>query len=188
MEQIKIHSIINVQAYKEDGTLYRQWNGVKIIESSPELIVLFMYKTKVEELTGQRWVIREPVLWFMPRDRFFNTTGLIRRSGTYFYTNIASPPIFEDNTIKFIDYDLDIKAYPGQKVKLVDVGEYEFHKEKFKYSPKLMAIIDQTCKDILKLIKMKEEFFDETVIDTYIKELVDNKDLSKKLLKIKKDV
>lgn len=182
--QIKINTIINVQAYKHDGTLYRQWNGVKVIENSPEFIVLFMYKTKVAEKSGQIWVVREPVLWFMPKEKYFNTTGLIRKSGTYFYTNIASPPVYEDQTIKFIDYDLDIKAYPGQKTKIVDRKEYEFHKQKFNYGPKLMKKISDTTEKLLKLIKMGEQFFDEDVIDTYIKELIKNKEIPGKLLKL----
>lgn len=121
----------------------------------------------------------------MPFDRFFNTTGLIRKSGTYFYTNIASAPIFEDQTIKFIDYDLDIKAYPGQKTKVVDRKEFEENRQKFHYSTKLVQILEKTTTEVMRLIAFGEEFFDEDVIDTYVKELIDNKDLSSKLLKLK---
>lgn len=187
MFNLQKHQITNVQAYKQDGTLYRQWNGVKVIEVTPEYLVLFMYKTKVLEDNGQRWVIREPVLWYMPREQFFNTTGIIRKSGTYFYTNLASPPFFEDDTIKYIDYDLDIKAYPEQKVKLVDKNEYEDHKDKYNYSKELVEIIDRTVKRVMKLISFGEECFDEDVVDTYIKELVENKDLPKKMLKLRWD-
>lgn len=187
MDNLQKHQIVNVQAYKADGTLYRQWNGVKVIEVTPEFVVLFMFKTKVLEKNGQRWVVREPILWYMPRTRFFNTTGIIRKSGTYFYTNLASPPIFEDGAIKYIDYDLDIKAYPEQKVKLVDKKEFEHHKEKYNYSKELIKIIEQTTKDVMKLINYGEECFDEDVVDTYIKELIENKDLPKKMLKLRWD-
>ena len=172
--------IVNVQAYKHDGTLYRQWSGVKVIEASPDRWVLFMYKTKVTEISGQRWIVREPIIWWMPRDSFSNTTGLIRPSGTYFYTNLASPPIFEDNAIKFIDYDLDIKAYPGAPIKVVDKNEYEKHKVDYKYPEKLQDIIEGTVTKIIKQIELKEEFFDEDVIDRYLEELADERLISKK--------
>lgn len=187
MEILKAHQVVNVQAYKANGTLYRQWNGCKVLEASRDLIVLLMYKTKVAELNGQRWSVREPIIWYMPKDAFYNTTGLIRKSGTYFYTNIASPPFYEEGTIKFIDYDLDIKAYPGQKTKVVDKNEFEANRIKMGYSPKLVKILEETVDTVSRLIAYQEGFFDEDVIDTYIKELVNNKDLAKKLLKIKWD-
>ena len=178
--------IINVQAYKHDGTLYRQWNGVKVIETSPECWVLFMYKTKVSEKSGQRWMVREPIIWWMPRESFSNTTGLIRPSGTFFYTNLASPPIFEDNTIKYIDYDLDIKAYPDAPIKVVDKNEYEKHKVMYNYPLDLQKIIEKTTDRIIKQIELNEEFFDEDVIDRYLEELAEEKLISKKFSSTKK--
>lgn len=178
--------IINVQAYKHNGKLYRQWNGVKVIEASPDRWVLFMYKSKVTEVSGQKWIVREPIIWWMPRDSFSNTTGLIRPSGTYFYTNLASPPIFEEGAIKFIDYDLDIKSYPDSPIKIVDVNEYERHKVKYNYPQKLQDIISKTTKKIVKQIEIKDEFFDEDVIDKYLEELEDSKLISKKFRNTKK--
>ncbi len=175
--------IINVQAYKHDGTLYRQWNGVKVLEISPEMITLFMYKTKVAEKSGQKWVVREPIIWWFPKYSFSNTTGLVRPSGTYFYTNLASPPLFEDQTIKFIDYDLDIKAYPDSPVKIVDKLEYERHTKLYNYPKKLDKIIRRNVKNTIKKIKLKEDFFDDDVVDRYIEDLIEAKLISKKIAK-----
>ena len=173
--------LVNVQAYKHYGKLYRQWNGVKVIEASPDRWVLFMFKTKVAEINGQRWIVREPMIWWMPRDSFSNTTGLIRPTGTHFYTNLASPPIFEDNTIKFIDYDLDIKMYPGKPIKVVDQKEYEKHKVDYQYSKKLQDIIERTTEDLKRKMKLQDEYFDLELIDKYLEELVENKLIPKKL-------
>lgn len=180
VKDIQNGQIINVQGYKHDGTLYRQWNGVKVIEVSPHTLVLFLYKTKVKERGNQRWVVREPMIWWFPVDGFFNTTGLIRASGTHFYTNLASPPIFEDNTLKFIDYDLDVKAYPEVPVKVVDKREYEEHKVKYNYPESLIKKIDETVGDVLKMIKHNESYFDEDVVGTYLQSLIDNGMLAKK--------
>lgn len=173
--------MINVQAYKQDGTLYRQWNGVKVIEVSPEVIVTFMYKTKVVEKSGQHWIVREPIIWFFPIDDWYNTTALIRKGGIYFYTNLASKPLFEDNTMKFIDYDLDIKSYPGLTTKLVDKTEYENHKDKYSYSKRLIRIIDQTALHIMTLINNEDGFFSTDVINQYVRELVATKQISIKI-------
>jgi protein associated with RNAse G/E len=50
---IKQYQIINVQAYKHDGTLYRQWNGLVVFDVQPKYITLIMPQTKVIEKNGQ---------------------------------------------------------------------------------------------------------------------------------------
>ena len=177
--------IVNVQAYKHDGTLYRQWNGAKVIEVSKERIVLFLYKTKVAEKSGQKWSVREPMLWWMSREEFRNTTGLIRSSGTHFYTNLASPAIYEDGVVKFIDYDLDIKAYPGMRTKVVDEKEFDQNKVNMNYPQEIIEEVLSTTNRVLEEIKSKEGFFDEDVIDEYIEELLELKLISQKFAKTK---
>ncbi len=178
--------IVDVQAFKHDGTLYRQWNGLKVIEASPFTTVLFAFKTKVAEDNGQRWIIREPMLWFFSQDDFFNTNVLLRESGSYFYTNLSSPFFFEDGTIKYIDYDLDVKMYPNKKTRVVDKEEYERHKIKMNYPQELIDKIDKTIKDVLVNIKHREGIFNYDVINTYVQQLKDQKML-KTGLKINKD-
>lgn len=178
-----LNQIINVQAYKHDGQLYRQWNGAKVVSLSNEEIILFLFKTKVKELKGQKWVVREPMLWWIPFEHFFNTTLLIREDGFYYYTNIASPPIFEDNTLKFIDYDLDIKIYPQIKTKLVDRKEFADNSKKLAYSDKLLKIIDQTIEDVFYLSNNNQAFFNKKTIDKLLKFLIENKYLTAKLYK-----
>ncbi len=178
--------IVNVQAFKHDGTLYRQWNGLKVIEASPFMTVLFAFKTKVAEDNGQRWIIREPMLWFFSHDDFFNTNVLLRESGSYFYTNLSSPLFFEDKTIKYIDYDLDVKMYPNKKTRVVDQDEYKKHKTQMNYPQKLIDKIDSTIEKILQDIKNRDGIFNYDVINTYVEQLKLQKML-KSSLKVNKD-
>ncbi len=178
--------IVNVQAFKHDGTLYRQWNGLKVIEVSPSVTVLFAFKTKVAEDKGQRWIIREPMLWFFSSDSFFNTNVLLRESGSYFYTNLSSPYFFEDSTIKYIDYDLDVKMYPNKKTRVVDKDEYEKHKKLYGYPKELIIKIDNTILDVLTNIRNRDGIFNYDVINSYVQQLKDQKML-KSNLKVNKD-
>jgi hypothetical protein len=52
--KLKKGTIVNIQAYKHDGTLYRQYNGVKVIKCDLNECILFMYKTKVIENNKQK--------------------------------------------------------------------------------------------------------------------------------------
>ncbi len=175
-----MNSIINVQAYKHDGTLYRQWNGVKVVEVSQYSIALLMYKTKVQERKGSRWVMREPLVWFFPLDGFFNTMCLIRHTGIYYYVNLSSPPFFEDNTIKFIDYDLDIKLYPGEKTRVVDYPEFNRHVSKYGYPRRLVKKVHSTVKHVLDLIHYREDIFDRQIFDDFVNYLVSQRYLPQK--------
>lgn len=183
IQGIERGSIINVQGYKHDGTLYRQWNGVKVLEVNPHEIVLYMFKTKVIEKSGQRWVVREPIIWFFPVSEWFNTTALIRNSGVYYYTNLASPPIFEEGTLKFIDYDLDVKCYPEQPIKLVDKNEFKLHSEQMKYPENLINLIDKEARLVIEMMSEEDGHFNPEVISFWIQELIENKLLGKKKIK-----
>ena len=181
--KLQKHQIINIQAYKHNGKLYRQWNGAKVIENSKDLVVVLMNKTKVIEKEGQKWVLREPKVWFFPLAKFFNTMVLIRKKGIFYYTNVASSPIFEDNTIKFIDYDIDIKVYPQQKTRIVDQKEYEMNQKQFHYSQKLIRKIAKAIDEVLEIIRNKNDHFNHKIFNNHLSKLVKTKDLSPIFLK-----
>lgn len=182
--QFVCNQIINVQAYKHNGQLYRQWNGAKIIHINDDELILLLFKTKVQELKGQKWMVCEPMLWWLPLKKFFNTTAMMRTNGVYYYTNIASPPIFEDNTLKFIDYDLDIKNYPKIKNKLVDKKEFADNTKRLDYSLQLLKKIDQAIGQVLELNNKKQHFFNPNEIKKIISKLINKKYLSPKFNKL----
>lgn len=179
--KLQINSIINVQSYKQDGTLYKQYNGLKVIEITNSWLVLFAYKTKVAEEQGSKWVMREPMLWFFDRkNNFYNTTTLLRNTGIYYYTNLASPYIFEDDTIKYIDYDLDIKWYPNEEIRVIDKNEFKRHIKQMNYSKELINKINSTTNKVLNLIYKKEGIFSKSLMHSYIDSLKEQYLLPKK--------
>ena len=58
-----IGSIISIQAFKYDGTLYRQYEGAKIIANLKDFVVLLLLKSKVAE-QQINWIARDPILFF----------------------------------------------------------------------------------------------------------------------------
>ncbi|WP_027120815.1 DUF402 domain-containing protein [Mycoplasmopsis lipofaciens] len=163
-----IGSIINVQAFKYDGELYRQWNGVKVLRNTDQHYVLFIYKTKVAESKKRSWVYREPVIWFLPKNNMYNALILLKPKQNYIYINLASKPFYEDNTIKFIDYDIDVKCYPTRNLNIVDKEEFLENSQKYKYSKKLIRLIYNSLSDIVEKYDNNEYFFNLDVINYYI--------------------
>ncbi|QSF13401.1 DUF402 domain-containing protein [Mycoplasma sp. Mirounga ES2805-ORL] len=173
-----VGSIINVQAYKFDGTLYRQWNGVKVLRNTKQHYVLFMYKTQVAELNKRDWIFNEPVIWFMPKNSMYNCLSMLKPKTNYNYVNLSSRPIYEDNTIKFIDFDIDVKKYGSREILVVDGDEFLENSKKYKYPIDLKNKILEELDEILHNEVDEKYFFNKKVINYYI-------DLAKKDKSIK---
>ena len=61
--------------------------------------------------------------------------------------------IIEDNTIKYIDYDLDLRIFPSGEYKILDKLEYNYHKRIMKYSDDLDLIINKSLEELIEYYK-----------------------------------
>jgi len=147
---------IQIQSYKHDESLHRIWEKATVIEETEDYIVVVNRRTKVIESNGRFWHTREPsVTWFY-KNHWYNIIGIIKPDGIHFYCNIASPYVIDDEALKYIDYDLDIKVVDDFSYNILDRNEYNRHKVLMKYSPKLRKILEAEL-DALRL--MIEKFF-----------------------------
>lgn len=165
-----INDIVNIKAFKHNGTLYRQLTGNKVLFQNDEYTLVLSIMTKVEELNGQKWYCKDPVLWWFFKNKFYNFSVTVRDGECFFYVNLASPAIISNNSIRYIDYDLDIKKSNGVPAKVLDKKEFDKNKKLFKYDPKLIKIIDKSLRDLVKMMNEEIEPFKKD----YVKELVDN--------------
>ena len=179
MQKINIGHFVNVQAFKYDGNLYRQWNGVKIILNNDDYVCCLLNKTKVVEKEGQKWTIKEPTLWFFSKKYFFNTTILQRKNGLYYYINLASPFFYEDDTIKYIDFDYDIKIYPNKSFLIVDHVDFQKNKQKW-YDQDTIDTIHKNISAIAQKHHKKEGIFDPYYIFNVFQTLIDMNEINKK--------
>ncbi|WP_022935354.1 DUF402 domain-containing protein [Mesomycoplasma moatsii] len=161
----------NVQAFKYDGELYRQWNGVKVIDENDDYVCCLLYKTKVNEKNKQKWIIKEPTLWFFSKKNFFNMTIVQRKTGLHYYINLASPFFIENENIKYIDFDFDIKIYPNKPFQIVDHYDFQKNKEKW-YNVDLINTIYQNLVIIAKKYQTRENVFDEFYIHNLFQSLI----------------
>ncbi|EGV00153.1 DUF402 domain-containing protein [Mycoplasmopsis columbina] len=171
-------SIINVQAYKYNGELYRQWNGVKVLRNTEQHYVLFLSKTKVAETKKRDWIYRDPVIWFLPKNEMSNALVLLKPKNNYIYINLSSKPIYEDNTIKFIDFDIDVKKYPGKNLSIVDLEEFDENRKKYNYPLELVNRIEKALEDVVNKHLNKEYYNSQEIIDYYINLAKKDKSLS----------
>ena len=74
--------------------------------------------TLVTEADGRRWVTREPAIVYFHKKYWFNIIAMIRDNGISYYCNLASPYILDQEALKYIDYDLDVKVFADGEKKL----------------------------------------------------------------------
>lgn len=132
----KLQKKINIQAYKASGKLYRQWNEASIINYFDNYLVISLKGAKVKKENEKPWNVRENSIWIFHKKAFYNAILTLRGHQVHYYINLASDFVYEDNTIKFIDYDLDLKLItPSKKIEIVDIDEFQNNINKKLYTP-----------------------------------------------------
>ncbi len=164
---MKIGKKIMVHGYKKNGWLYRVWEFPIVVEENDRYVCLSKKSTNVitsEKNTERNFRSKsdKDTFWFFFKDKWFNILVTINNDKTLsFYINLASPYIYEEEAIKYIDFDLDIKIYPNCEYKLLDENEFELHKEEFNYGGKLSRIIEEQASILMDKNSIKEivDFF-----------------------------
>ena len=117
-------------------------------------------QTTVVDADGKVWKTKEPAIMYFFKNEWFNIICQLKKDGIYYYCNIASPFIIEDNTIKYIDYDLDLRVFPSGEYKILDVLEYNYHRKILKYSDDLDTILQKALEDLIKEYVNDSPMFD----------------------------
>lgn len=164
MKQLKIGSKLPIFAYKHNGELHRMWLSSTIIKKEKNLIILGNHRTKVIESNGKNWMTKEPSITFFSSKYFFNIIAMIKPNGIYYYCNLSSPSVIDLEGLKYIDYDLDVRVTPDFNYEILDLKEYEEHKEKFNYSDDIDLIIKKNLKDLIQKIEKNEVPFNHNYI------------------------
>ena len=181
---IKIGDKLQIHCYKHDGSLHRKWDEAVVLDILPDYIVFGNNKTQVTEAEGNVWKTKEPAIMYFFKDKWFNVIAQLKKDGIYYYCNIASPFIIEEGTIKYIDYDLDLRIFPDGTFRVLDKGEYEYHKEKMHYSNEIDKIVNTELNNLIAMYMDKIGPFDEKFLQKYYNIY---KETSKKRINLQKN-
>ena len=143
---------ITIQSYKHDGNLHRTWRDTMVLKTSEHSVIGVNDHTLVTESDGRRWVTREPAIVYFHTKYWFNIIAMIREKGVSYYCNLASPYLLDEEALKYIDYDLDIKVFPDGEKRLLDVDEYEDHRRQMDYPPEIDFILKENVKILVEWI------------------------------------
>ena len=167
MNSLKIGNKYSIHSYKHDGTLHRSWDEAVLLDIFDDYLVFGNDKTVVTESDGRTWKTKELAVLYFYKDKWFNIIGQNKEDGIYYYCNMASPFIIEDNTIKYIDYDLDLRIFADESYKVLDRGEYKYHKGLMKYPDTIDGILKYELTTLINMVKQKNLAFKPGEVEKY---------------------
>lgn len=167
MYNIKNGEKLNIHSYKHNGKIHRSWDEAIFLDENDDYVVFGNNKTVVTEADGRTWKTKEPAILYFSKKNWFNIIGQLKPNGIYYYCNIASPFVIEDKTIKYIDYDLDLRVFPDGSFKILDRGEYQYHKRLMNYSKDIDIILKSELTKLIDTVRKKEYPFNQEVLNSY---------------------
>ncbi len=170
-KQLKLGSKVMVHAYKLNGWLYRAWEYPILIHEDDQKIVLdaskaWIFSSEEKSIRSFKTKVNKPTYWYFFKREWFNVIASQEEQGIKFYINIASPYIYEQEAIKYYDFDLDFKILTDNTWREVDVNEFITNAKKYGYDDKLV-----------KIIRRAEEKLKVLVTNDYFKKLINHDNL-----------
>lgn len=169
MHEVEKGQWVRTQSFKHDSSLHRTWDHAMVLEVTEDYIVIASKSNRVIESDGRIWYTKEPAISIFFFKEWYNIIAMIRSNSVYYYCNIASPSLIDNRIIKYIDYDLDLKLLPDDRIIHLDEKEYEFHRKKYSYSSDLDIICKHNFHRIAKNMKKRIFPFDDNKIFEYYK-------------------
>ena len=166
-EQMKVGDKYNIHCYKHNGEAYQASDDTIILDIQDDFIVCGNYMVDVTEPEGHSYKTKELAIIFFYKHNWFNCIAQSKSHGLFYYCNIASPYLVDENVIKYIDYDLDLRVYPDGGYKILDHNEYNYHKKKMKYPEAIDKIVNKEMAKLIQMKKNKEGPFDKNNIIKY---------------------
>lgn len=153
---------ITINSRKYDQTIRRSWK-CKLVEETPDYFV-FLGEFENEVNHKQLGVIIPSTISYEYywKNEYYNVFRFHEPDGAFrnFYCNINMPPFFENNTLDYVDLDVDILVWQDFSIEILDVDEYEMNKEKYSYPVSLQQKVSESIETLLSKIKHKEFPFD----------------------------
>ena len=166
---MKIGDKYKIHCYKHNAKAYQASDETIIIDIKDDYIVCGNYMVNVFEPDGHSYKTKELAIIFFYKNHWFNCIAQLKNFGLYYYCNMATPYLIDENVIKYIDYDLDLRVFPDGAFKVLDRNEYNYH-SKIMHSPKeIDIIIKEELKYLIEMKDKKEGPFDSKLIKSYEK-------------------
>jgi len=78
------------------------------------------------------------------------------------YADIGTPAVWDGDTVRLVDLDLDVVRYRTGEVAVLDEDEFEEHRRRFEYPPRVRDAARGAAARLVGLLERRGEPFGET--------------------------
>ena len=164
---MKVGDKYKIHCYKHNGKINQASEEALVLDEFDDMLVCGNNRVEVTEIDGGTYRTKELAIIFFYKHNWFNIIAQLKKYGLFYYCNIATPYIVDENVIKYIDYDLDLRVFPDGGFKILDNNEYKFHKKKMHYTKELDMIIQKELDRLIEMKKNNEGPFNPDVVKKY---------------------
>ena len=167
MNEFKVGDRLTINCYKHNGKIHRSWDEATVLDITDDYLVCANNKAKVTENDGRSYYTNEPAILFFYKKNWYNIIAQLKSHGLFYYCNIATPYVIDENIIKYIDYDLDLRVFPDGGFRVLDRNEYKYHKKIMHYSDDLDLVLRSELSKLIDLKRKNNGPFNKETIDKY---------------------
>ncbi len=169
MDKLKVGDRLKIYCYKHDGTLEHTSDEAIVLENTPDYLVCGNGRTRITEKDGRSHLTNEPAVLFFYKNHWFNIIGQLKKYGLFYYCNIASPYMIDGKSVKYIDYDLDLRVFPDGGFRILDRNEYNYHRKTMHYTEELDKILKSELTYLIEQKRAETGPFTPGIVDKYYK-------------------
>ena len=166
--KLKVGDKLQIHCYKHNGKINSISDEAIVIEDNEEYLICGNYRAKLIDNDGKSHRTKEPAIIFFYKNSWFNVIAQFKDFGLFYYCNIASPYLIDENAIKYIDYDLDLRVFPDGGYKILYKNEYKYHKKIMNYSDNLDLVITKELEKLINIKKKNEGPFNINLLNKYL--------------------
>lgn len=164
---MKEGELITVNSRKYDGRLSRSWPARFRRRAGSLVVVEGVFEAEVRHPLLGRIVAGTLSTEFFWADRWYSIFRFREPGGALrnFYCNLNTPPVFEKDSITFVDLDIDVLVAPDFSHRILDEDEFELHAEKYQYPPDFRRRTREALAEVVALVAGRQFPFDLGVDD-----------------------
>lgn len=161
---MKLNHKLAVHAYKFDGSLYRTFEFPRVIFENDKYLILDLQNCRIISQAKNKKFYhsysKKDSLWVIFKDEWYNLfININDKKKIIYYFNVATPYIFEEDAIKYIDLDLDVRVIDVNSqievIRVLDEKEFEAHANQMLYPKKLINKALEVKEDIIGKLQSK---------------------------------
>jgi protein associated with RNAse G/E len=157
-------SCVRIQALKYGNRPHYEWETTLLERTDAHVFVLGQYGRKLRHYTkGKTFTVENWTIEFFPFDCWFTVSAdIVDGRIAQYYCNICQPARMENDTVSFVDLDLDL-VYRDGRWAVVDEDEFALHAVQFSYPPELIERAELELESLRERVRQQRFPFDGAI-------------------------